>query len=207
MNKFQYGHAMALGKWKKQSTWELMAGWTKQNNESTVTRLEQRVHQTGSVKDLPRPGQPRSRPRPPLSVRTSRWGWIIYGTGFLLKRKRQNRQLDVTGGSVHVSGGITRHNRTRLVVFNRNVNVQCVCEWSVGTYCGSFNSCVTIYPKETVFCIRMVLGHIQIESHNSLLQKTASAYCIGLHCHQTCPQLNMFGMNLREGFMSDHTHP
>jgi len=26
------------------------------------------------------------------------------------------------GGSIHVWGGITRHNRTRLVVFNRNVN-------------------------------------------------------------------------------------
>jgi len=43
-----------------------MAGWTKQSiaatfgcSVSTVTRLEQSVHQTGSVKDPPRPGQPR----------------------------------------------------------------------------------------------------------------------------------------------------
>ena len=69
-----------------------------------------------------------------------------------------------------------------------------------------FLSCMTISPKKTVFCNRMVLGHIQLESHSSLLQITTSAYCIGLHCHQTCPQLNMFGMNLREGFMSGHTH-
>jgi len=46
----------------------LMAGWTKQNivatlgcSVSTEMRLKQRVYQTGSVKDLPRPGQPRPR--------------------------------------------------------------------------------------------------------------------------------------------------
>ena len=44
----------------------LMAGSTKRNiaatfgcSVSTVTRLEQRVNHTGSVKDRPRPGQPR----------------------------------------------------------------------------------------------------------------------------------------------------
>jgi len=47
----------------------------------------------------------------------------------------------------------------------------------------------------------MVLGHIQLQSHSSLLQITTSAYQIGFQYHQTCPQLNMFGINLGEGFM------
>jgi len=45
-------------------------------------------------------------------------------------RRRHERYADACvlqynpwgGGSIHVWGGITRHNRTRLVVFNRNVN-------------------------------------------------------------------------------------
>jgi len=123
----------------------LMVDWTKQNiattfgcSVSTVTRLEQRVHQTGSVKDFPRPGQPCPLPRPPLNVRTGRWGWIIYGTGFWRKRKRQDRR---TSRWIHTCMG--RNYTTQQdasCCFQPQRERQFVCEWSVGTYCGSFHA-------------------------------------------------------------------
>ena len=52
----------------------LMVVWTKRNiatfdcSGSTVTRLEQHVHQTGNVKDFPMPGHPRPRVNTPRQV-------------------------------------------------------------------------------------------------------------------------------------------
>ena len=73
-------------------------------------------------------------------------------------------------GELHDTAG-------RVLLFFQPQRERAMCIWMKCWHILWFLSCVTIYPKETVFCNRMVLGHIQLESHNSLLQKTTSAYC------------------------------
>jgi len=90
------------------------------------------------------------------------------------------------------------HHTTERVLLSLTATWTSMCMWMKCWQIFWFLPCRAISPNETVFFKRMVLGHIQLESHSSVLQKPTSAYWIGLQCHQICPQLNMFVMNLKE---------
>jgi len=102
----------------------LMAGWTKQNIVATFgcSVSTNRVHLTGSVKELPRPGQPRPRVTTQRQVQQIRVNHLQDRILTATATETSIQTIGRPGWIYTCKGGITRHNRTRLVVFNRNMN-------------------------------------------------------------------------------------
>ena len=90
------------------------------------------------------------------------------------------------GGSIHVWGGITRHNGKRLVVFNRNVNAN--------LYVNEVLAYIVVPFKQDNFAIGNGIvqqdgarPHTAIVTPQFIADNNISLLS-GLQCHQTCSQ-------------------
>jgi len=120
---------MALRKWKKQSTWSAHGGLNQTKHCSNVWLqcIDSNAPGTTRLPNRERKRLPETRITMSTSTSTTQRPDQQKRVNHLRDRilaatETSKQTLGRHGGSKHEWGGITRHSRTRLVVFNHNVN-------------------------------------------------------------------------------------
>ena len=166
LNKFLYGHAMALRKWIKQSTWSAHGGLnqTKHCNKVWLQCIDSNA--SGTTRPPNRERKRLHEARTTMSTSTSttqrqdRQMRVSHLRDMILAATETSRQTDVTVDPYMY--GEELHDTTGRVLLFSTATWTLICMWMKCWHILWFLSCRTISPKETVFCNRMVLGHIQL---------------------------------------------
>ena len=157
LNKYRYSHAMALRKWKKQSPWGAYGGLNHTKHCSNVWLQCTDSNAPGTTRppnrERKRPPKARSTTSTSTTQRQDQQMRVNHLRDMILTATETSKQTIRRHGWIHTCIGrnyTTQQDASCCLQQQRER--QCVCEWSVGKYCGSFHA--EQYPQRKWYSSR-----------------------------------------------------